>query len=112
MRRILMIAVCGLVVGLSGVFSQTAFGCPMCGQAVESQDEADVPAAYMYSILFMLAVPATVFTGFSLGLYRLSKQNAEAGSDPETEAARHLDSHPSPPRTPHHSDAGEFRAEQ
>ena len=53
----------------------------MCQQANES--EKDLPRAYMYSILFMLAVPATVFTGFSVGFYRLSKQRAAAAESVE-----------------------------
>lgn len=49
--------------------------CPMCKVANEdTQDPAAEarPRAYMYSILFMLAMPASLFTAFSVSLYRLS----------------------------------------
>jgi hypothetical protein len=55
-----------------GPLTAPAMACPMCKQANE-QDEA-TPRAFMYSILFMLAVPATLFTGFGIGFYRLSKR--------------------------------------
>lgn len=53
----------------------TASACPMCKEANETDDRR--PRAYMYSILFMLAVPATVFTGFGVGFYRLSKMTPQ-----------------------------------
>ncbi len=62
----------------SGLFAQTtniAHACPMCQVATEA--DAHLPRAYMYSILFMLAMPATMFAGFGIGLYRLNrKENA------------------------------------
>ncbi|MCA9087633.1 MAG: hypothetical protein KDA90_03250 [Planctomycetaceae bacterium] len=51
--------------------------CPMCKVAnEESQDAAAAarPRAYMYSILFMLSMPATIFTFFGVTFYRLSKK--------------------------------------
>lgn len=62
-----------------------AAACPMCKVANESkQDKAEnlKPKAYMYSILFMLAMPATLLTGFGIGFYRLSKKNAAAAETP------------------------------
>ncbi|MDA0835079.1 MAG: hypothetical protein O2955_04850 [Planctomycetota bacterium] len=53
----------------------TASACPMCKSANETQSE--LPRAYQYSILFMLAMPATIFTGIGVGLYRMSKREAE-----------------------------------
>ena len=44
----------------------------MCKAANETDD--NLPRAYMYSILFMLAIPATLFTGFGIGIYRLNKR--------------------------------------
>lgn len=49
--------------------------CPMCKVANEDTEDpaaAARPRAYMYSILFMLAMPASIFTAFSVSLYRLS----------------------------------------
>jgi hypothetical protein len=48
--------------------SGTANACPMCNQSIA--EENALPRAYMYSILFMLGMPATVFTGFGVLLYR------------------------------------------
>jgi hypothetical protein len=48
----------------------------MCQASNDSAGEQRA-RAYMYSILFMLAMPATVFTGFSIGFYRLSKKPVE-----------------------------------
>lgn len=73
MRRVFKIAILLAGVGLFGSSAATsAYACPMCKDAVEASGNA-VPRAYMYSILFMLGVPATVLTSFSIGIYRLSK---------------------------------------
>jgi len=59
----------------------------MCKQANETtagEKKEEVnrrPAAYMYSILFMLAMPATLLTGFGIGFYRLARKSAEARRD-------------------------------
>ena len=74
MRRILLTASLLLGVFFVGPLVDKAEACPMCRAANES-DEA-LPRAYMYSILFMLAVPATLFTGFGIGFYRLSKRQS------------------------------------
>lgn len=60
---------------LCGSFTTPAFACPMCKQANETSDA--LPRAYMYSIFFMMATPATILTGFSVAFYRLSKKQAE-----------------------------------
>ena len=73
MRRFLLpILFLLATVSCDGAIS-TAPACPMCKAANESTDDPR-PRAYMYSILFMLAMPATIFAGFSIGFYRLSKQ--------------------------------------
>ena len=64
-----------------------AVACPLCKFANESkqdnEEENRRPQAYMYSILFMLSMPATLLSGFSLGFYRLWKnQQLLAGSQP------------------------------
>lgn len=65
----------------SGVAAPSvAEACPMC-QVANEDDKGDSqlarPRAYMYSILFMLAVPATMFTAFGVSFYRLAKQQNE-----------------------------------
>ena len=52
-----------------------AQACPMCNQSIAHEDQ--VPRAYMYSILFMLSMPALIFTGFGVGLYRLHRKQAD-----------------------------------
>ena len=76
-RRFLAVAII-LSACFVGGFSTPVAACPMCKQANESEQSAEQnlkPKAYFYSILFMLAMPATLFTGFSIGFYRLSKKN-------------------------------------
>ncbi|MBD3674779.1 MAG: hypothetical protein HUJ26_14765 [Planctomycetaceae bacterium] len=55
-----------------------ASACPMCKAAAE-QDE-NQPKAYMYSILFMLAMPAVIFGSFGYGLYRMNQRETELES--------------------------------
>ena len=45
-------------------------------KAANDQNDAR-PRAYMVSILFMLAVPACLFSGLGIGLYRLNRSEAE-----------------------------------
>ena len=60
---------------------QTAFACPMCKQAAES--DPNLPAAFQASILLMLTMPALLLSGFSFAFWRLSKQMPTAeGSQP------------------------------
>jgi hypothetical protein len=47
----------------------------MCKTANE-QDDAK-PRAYMYSILFMLSMPAMMFSGFGIAFYRLSRKSQQ-----------------------------------
>lgn len=64
----------------------SAVGCPMCKIANESDDRR--PKAYMYSILFMLAMPATVFTGFGLSFYRMARKAQQQQQAAEQLAAQ------------------------
>jgi len=81
MRRFTLLL--ALIAGGLAVAADTpsAMACPMCKVANESgQDTVDanaVPRAYMYSILFMLSMPATLLTGFGIGFYRLWRKQQE-----------------------------------
>ncbi len=44
----------------------------MCKLANESDNR--LPTAYMYSILFMMGMPATILTGFGISFWRLSRK--------------------------------------
>ncbi len=86
-RRIfLILAITGILTGF-GPLVGSADACPMCKVAVEEDEENLQPRAYMYSILFMLAVPATLFGGIGVGLYRMnSKEMAAVEADELTDA--------------------------
>lgn len=58
--------VCVALCGLSLLAAVTQ-ACPMCNQSIADQDE--LPHAYMYSIIFMLAMPATVLSGIGTVIY-------------------------------------------
>jgi hypothetical protein len=53
---------------------RSAHACPMCSEANAADENR--PKAYMYSILFMMSMPALIFTGFGVGLYRLHRKHA------------------------------------
>jgi len=69
------------VVAGSLAFSPVAEACPMCKLANEEGTDTQAnatanarPKAYMYSILFMLSMPATLFSAFGLSFYRMHKR--------------------------------------
>ena len=49
-----------------------AEACPGCKIANETDSRR--PTAYMYSILFMLGMPATIFSCFGIAFYRMSRR--------------------------------------
>lgn len=71
-KRLQMRAVAAMFCILIGL-SATAQACPSCKSANESDDRR--PQAYMASILFMLAMPATVFAGFGVAFWRASRKH-------------------------------------
>lgn len=72
MRRLFVATILVFAAMSVGPIVSDASACPMCKEANEAEDRR--PAAYMYSILFMLAMPVTLFTGFGVSFYRLSKK--------------------------------------
>lgn len=91
-RLILTAAVMSGAIGAAPAVSAVQ-ACPMCKLANEEGTESGTaaaanarPRAYMYSILFMLAMPATLLSAFGVSFYRLHrKQQAlpSAGDSPE-----------------------------
>lgn len=62
--------------------ANVAEACPMCKIANEDAEDPAVaarPKAYMYSILFMLSMPASITTFFGVTFYRMSRRTAEQG---------------------------------
>jgi hypothetical protein len=60
-----------------------AQACPLCKYAneegaetgsIEAAAQNARPRAYMYSILFMLGMPATLLSGFGIAFYRMHRQ--------------------------------------
>ena len=75
--RPLLLVVFVFVASWLGSMSGVAEACPMCQIANESKTSDALPRAYMYSIIFMLAVPTSLAAGFGVGFYRLSKQQPQ-----------------------------------
>ncbi|HVJ69709.1 MAG TPA: hypothetical protein VM510_17160 [Caulifigura sp.] len=70
-------AFCAIAFVLSAPVPASA--CPLCKFANESkqasEEENRRPQAYMYSILFMLSMPATLLSAFSFGFWRVWKNH-------------------------------------
>ena len=73
-----LIACLMLVFFVQTAIPQSVDACPMCKAAAEQDDKQ--PKAYMYSILFMLAMPAVIFGSFGYGLYRMNQRESELSS--------------------------------
>jgi len=72
--RSLILAVAFLgTVGAFPLAESPAVACPNCKAANET--DSLKPKAYMYSILFMIGMPATIFTGFSLSFWRMTRKS-------------------------------------
>lgn len=69
LKTLLLAATIALTCG----FNSPAMACPGCKNANETDNLR--PRAYMLSILFMLGMPATVFTGFGFAFYRMAKRS-------------------------------------
>ena len=62
---------CAVLCGLS-LWAATAQACPMCSQSIAEDDV--LPKAFMYSILFMLGMPATVLGAIGTMIYLKFRQ--------------------------------------
>ena len=67
---------------LVAVMPQLALACPMCAETVSA--DAHLPKAFMWSILFMLAMPAVVLGGFGFAVFRVIRQR-DAGRNADLE---------------------------
>jgi hypothetical protein len=91
MRRLLSLLLIAVLAGSTTLsLPQTAAACPMCKTA--NEQDPNRPKAYMYSILFMLTMPAIIFGSFGYGLYVMNKRETEnsqqllAGQDAASDA--------------------------
>lgn len=71
MRGRQLAIVLGMTLCAWAAFDSAAQACPMCSQSIA--EESHLPRAYMYSILFMLSMPAIVFSGICVCIYRTMK---------------------------------------
>jgi len=88
-RTVLAIAVL-TAVGAFPVGQSQVMACPNCKAGNETDPLK--PKAYMYSILFMIGMPATIFTGFSVSFWRMTRkaqreQEELLGSETDTESS-------------------------
>lgn len=88
MKRTYLAAALTLAAWLAAPALPSAQACPMCKLANESGEDENCqidqnarPRAYMYSILFMLSMPATLTAGFGFGFYRLWRKGQAQGGD-------------------------------
>ncbi len=87
-RRLRSIVIAASLLVASGalpLLTASADACPNCKAANETDSRR--PRAYMYSILFMIGMPATIFTGFGLSFYRMTRNAARQA---EADAAQQL----------------------
>ena len=88
MKRCLTSTILGLA--FFGSAAGVATACPMCKYANEANQPDETanlrPKAFMYSILFMLAMPPTIFTIFGVSFYRMCKKAEAANATGETTA--------------------------
>ena len=78
-RRLIRAIVLTIVLsGVCGVGSSVQ-ACPNCKAANET--DSNRPKAYMYSILFMIGMPATIFTTFGISFYRMTKKAELAAAE-------------------------------
>lgn len=77
MRRWMLALMMAVVLGGTVGVPSSASACPMCKIAHEDSKDPAVlarPRAYMYSILFMLSMPASLVSGFGIAFYRMARQ--------------------------------------
>ena len=88
MKRFLTATILGAA--LFGSAASVATACPMCKYANEADQPDEVanlrPKAFMYSILFMLSMPPTLFTIFGVSFYRMCKRAEAEALDPSVES--------------------------
>ena len=77
-----LVSIASMAIGGLSLFAAAAQACPMCNQSIA--EENLLPHAYMYSIIFMLTMPAAVFTG--IGTFIFFQFRKAAATLPSTEA--------------------------
>ena len=83
MRRIFWVA--ALMIGVLGVIAEPVQACPMC--KIANEQDALLPRAYMYSILFMMGMMFSLGGGVGVGMYFLGRKENAAIAKFELEQA-------------------------
>jgi len=96
LKRFTFIRSCLLATVVLSLFSapfamSDASACPMCKQLNDTDDKK--PRAYMYSITFMLTMPAIIFSCFGVAFFRMNQREEAALLENENS------------RNPHETDA-------
>lgn len=94
-RLLTLLAAFSFAGGVFPVSDTPVAACPGCKTANET--ESLRPRAYMLSILFMLGMPATVFTGFGFAFYRMSRRSPADAAALEEYLQQHASNHPQRP---------------
>ena len=84
-RKMLLLAVLVLGIGIFGPVAQPAQACPMC--KIANEQDALLPKAYMYSILFMMGMMFSLGGGVGVGMYFLGRKENAAIAEFELEQA-------------------------
>ena len=76
MNRTLIAVALLTVAHLAGPLAQTVQACPMC--KIANEQDALLPKAYMYSILFMMGMMFSLGGGVAFAMYRIGRrENAD-----------------------------------
>ncbi|MCX7420587.1 MAG: hypothetical protein NT013_13755 [Planctomycetia bacterium] len=76
MNRTLNVTALLVVAHLAGPLAQTVQACPMC--KIANEQDALLPKAYMYSILFMMGMMFSLAGGVAFAMYRIGRrENAD-----------------------------------
>ena len=89
MRRWLLGTMLVLGLAAAGPLAPPLEACPMCKAANEADQNGEVntrPRAYMYSILFMLGMPATLLGAYGLVFWRATRTAAAPPESPLDES--------------------------
>ena len=65
-----------LALVLVGALVSSAVACPNCKEGMNSKDphKTNIAKGYYYSVLWMLAAPSTILTGWGLAIFRAVKK--------------------------------------
>ena len=75
-RRMLVVVALVVGWGVCGPLTQAVYACPMC--KIANEQDALLPRAYMYSILFMMGMMFSLAGGVAFAMYLIGRrENAE-----------------------------------